>query len=1553
MLGKGKFLTDRAVSTLRTVALLAACLSIVTMAISTPAHAQQRSIVNTGFEQPGVASGSYQLFPDTSVPGWNTTDSLGQIEIWGSGFGGVPASEGINFAELNANSAGYLYQNVCMTNGEPLGWTFDHRRRSTTGTETAQFVIRDLAGTTDLQVLATQASSNNQWNTNSGTATYTGPTGIQRVGFRAVGGSSIGNFLDAIQIDFAVYTELSGATTSADEGSTTGLPALALSGNLNAPVTLTVTDSGTGTATAGVDYVLTSGTITVPAGNYNGETFTLPVTVFNDSLIESDETIILSISNPTNPEVQIADIQCGGVPVTTATHTITDVAPPTDLSLGLTLQPTGNATIGVPFSVVASVTNQGPLDATGVEVNWPVPAGYSLVEVFDAVLNTGTGDFDPTVPANYNSGSGTLTIGTLANGTTTNYIMRLVANSVGTPAITAEISAMNEPDSDSTPGNGIGNGEDDEGSVTPTVTNTPPPGVCQTFSVITGGAASLNANGEYIVTPDLVSSPGFLWSTDKIDLDNPFDIELSVYLGTKDANGADGMTFVLHNDVRGTAAQGANGGFMGVGDPGAVTPSLVIEFDTWANGAGLGDTTTLDHTAVYLNGNLGGPQLIAATPIGAGGNVENGLYHMTRYVWNPATNTLQYYFDGALIGTIVRDLRADLGSNYATVGFTGSTGGFSNLQKGCFTRPPVLVTPPADLSGTLYEDDNGSNTFNSGTEATLPAGISVDIYDDNGTPAVFSDDTLVTSVVTDAAGVWSVSGVNPALTYRIEVDEADPDIPASWPMGTPNPVVSVAAAAGTTTIVDFGFDTQPVFSCPVELHQVYGATGQIGTIDLVNNNFNNLPSNPGYATNAAGFRISDNYVYGMHGSNNNLVRYGSDGNAIDLGPVTGLAGTNFNAGDFAGDGYLHVKAFASNTFNIIDVDLRAVVGSYTVAGLGNITDFAWNPVDGLFYLVPNATSNLVSIAPGASTFTTIGPTGTGGSGPFGAMFADAAGNVYGAGNTDGNVYQFDTTSGAGTLVGTGASATTNDGFYCSLATYVPPATDLSLTKTASTLTPAVGESVTYTLTVTNNGPGAATNIVVSDLLPAGVTYDSDSSGGTPGAPVDYDPGNGVWTIGTIAQGTPATLDIVVTIEATGDLTNRAEIIAADLQDPDSDVTQSFDVDDLSDGLADDDEAELTLVRTGITVSGTVFADTGAGAGATAHNGLAEGNEAGLGGVTVEALQGGNVIASAQTDGDGRYDLVLPVSAAGSSVTLQAALADGNHIHISAAPGALPGLVDPDTMDGTLDFTPASGGIYTDVSFGQVALPVLTEGQAVTVAQGQSVGIAHKYTATSTSDVIFTLINPVASTPGTMTQTLYLDTDCSGVIEAGEGPVPATMNAVAGDMICLVTRVSVSSGASDGSTLSFDVQADTGFTGTAIRVTTLNSDSVRVSAQGALVLTKQVCNATISVCNAVDGTGYGASNSGRPGEVLSYRLIFTNPGPDTIEMVEVFDTTPAYASLEAASAVIIAAPAGLACQTDTPAAGGLAGYTGPLKWSCSGTMVPGSQGIAGFDVRVDQ
>jgi uncharacterized repeat protein (TIGR01451 family) len=119
---------------------------------------------------------------------------------------------------------------------------------------------------------------------------------------------------------------------------------------------------------------------------------------------------------------------------------------------------------------------------------------------------------------------------------------------------------------------------------------------------------------------------------------------------------------------------------------------------------------------------------------------------------------------------------------------------------------------------------------------------------------------------------------------------------------------------------------------------------------------------------------------------------------------------------------------------------------------------------------------------------------------------------------------------------------------CSVVRAQPQA-DLSVTKVVDDATPAEGATITYTVTVTNSGPDTATNIQLTDALPAGVSYVSDiASQGT------YDPPTHLWDVGDIANLAAATLQIDVRVDGgTGGttITNTAEVTSVDQGDPDS------------------------------------------------------------------------------------------------------------------------------------------------------------------------------------------------------------------------------------------------------------------------------------------------------------------------------------------------------------------------------------------------------------------
>ena len=87
---------------------------------------------------------------------------------------------------------------------------------------------------------------------------------------------------------------------------------------------------------------------------------------------------------------------------------------------------------------------------------------------------------------------------------------------------------------------------------------------------------------------------------------------------------------------------------------------------------------------------------------------------------------------------------------------------------------------------------------------------------------------------------------------------------------------------------------------------------------------------------------------------------------------------------------------------------------------------------------------------------------------------------------------------------------------------VPPAAELALTKTVSNATPNIGDTIIYTVTLTNSGPDVATNVQVTDRVPSGVLLVSAMP--TQGT---YDPNTGLWSVGTVNVGSPETLVTVV------------------------------------------------------------------------------------------------------------------------------------------------------------------------------------------------------------------------------------------------------------------------------------------------------------------------------------------------------------------------------------------------------------------------------------------
>jgi gliding motility-associated-like protein/uncharacterized repeat protein (TIGR01451 family) len=105
--------------------------------------------------------------------------------------------------------------------------------------------------------------------------------------------------------------------------------------------------------------------------------------------------------------------------------------------------------------------------------------------------------------------------------------------------------------------------------------------------------------------------------------------------------------------------------------------------------------------------------------------------------------------------------------------------------------------------------------------------------------------------------------------------------------------------------------------------------------------------------------------------------------------------------------------------------------------------------------------------------------------------------------------------------------------------------DLELQKTATNNKLEIGDSIVFTITIINNGPGNSTGSSVRDQLPSGFSYISDDSEGA------YNSSSGLWIVGPLDDGESISLNITAKIRSTGDYTNYAQILSDNEVDPDS------------------------------------------------------------------------------------------------------------------------------------------------------------------------------------------------------------------------------------------------------------------------------------------------------------------------------------------------------------------------------------------------------------------
>ncbi len=225
----------------------------------------------------------------------------------------------------------------------------------------------------------------------------------------------------------------------------------------------------------------------------------------------------------------------------------------------------------------------------------------------------------------------------------------------------------------------------------------------QNVTVLTDNCFNLNGNAQYItvsgeqciqLTAEVNNQTGCSWNTNTVDFAQGFSLTLDYYFGNN-IGGADGNTFTFQPSS--SSACGQDGGQLGAG---GLSNALSIEFDTYDNDypSHVYDMSC-DHIAVEVDGNMLGPGAPYAGPVCAkagGGNIDDGGTYEVIIEWDPATHTLDIYFDGALRLSTTGDFVNTVfgGQSQVYWGATSATGGLNNQQYFC---PSTVTVLPAEL----------------------------------------------------------------------------------------------------------------------------------------------------------------------------------------------------------------------------------------------------------------------------------------------------------------------------------------------------------------------------------------------------------------------------------------------------------------------------------------------------------------------------------------------------------------------------------------------------------------------------------------------------------------------------------------------------------------------------------------------------------------------------------------------------------------------------------------------------------------------------------------
>ncbi|MBO9583913.1 MAG: DUF11 domain-containing protein [Flavobacterium sp.] len=919
----------------------------------------------------------------------------------------------------------------------------------------------------------------------------------------------------------------------------------------NVTFTITATNNGPSNATGvnvtetlPVGYTFVSATPSV--GTYNGTNNWAIGNLANGA--NATLTIVATV-NASGPYANTATIAGNETDPELSNNTSTATPLPvfsSDLSIVKIIN-TGSPIVGTNVTFTITATNNGPSNATNVNVAETLPSGYTFVS---ATPSVGT----------YN-GTTNWAIGNLANGAnaTLTIVATVVPSAPNNYANTVTISG-NEPDP-TTPNN--------------TSTSTPIPIASADLSVVKTANIADPIVGTNITFTIRATNNGPSNATG-VSVAETLPSGYTLVSSTPSVGSYNGTTWNIGNMANGTVET--------LTIIATVLPSATNDYANTATISGnesdpslSNNTSTVTPTAT-LNADISVVKTVSTNSPRVGTNVtftitaaNNGPSDATGiiieeiipagYTFISATPSIgNWTAPNWTIGSLTNGSSATL----TIVAKVNATGPYANTAS-------VTGSVPVDLVPT-----NNSSTSTPTPEAS--ADLSVVKTVDTHTPIVGTNVTFTITAVNNGPSNATNVNVQDILPSGYTFVSAAPST-GSW--SAPNWTIANLAdgASASITIIATvlpsgiydntatisGTETDPVLSNNESTVQpiVPIFRSDLSVVKTVNTNSPIVGSNVIFTITATNNGPSD--ATGVNVAETLPAGYTFVNASQSAGLYNGV--NSWNIGDLSSGATVTLTIIATVNATGPYANTASISGDQPDPSTANNTSISTPIPVASSDLSVTKTVNTSSPIVGSNVIFTITATNNGPSNATGVNVAETLPSGYtfvsatpSAGTYNGTVWTIGslanganaTLSIVATVNASGSYANTatasaneqdpNPANNISTITPIPvPASDLSVVKTADNATPAVGANVTFTITATNNGPSDATGINVAETLPSGYTFVS----ATPSAGT-Y---NGtVWTIGSLANGASATLSIVATVNASGPYANTATV-SANEQDP--------------------------------------------------------------------------------------------------------------------------------------------------------------------------------------------------------------------------------------------------------------------------------------------------------------------------------------------------------------------------------------------------------------------